>query len=496
MKPVYLTTTLPYVNADPHIGFALEIVHADIFARYNRQKDGGTTQVFFNTGTDEHGQKIFDAAKKAGVDTQTYVDGYAESFRGLKTALGLLDDVHFIRTSSEGHKAAAQAFWRHCMKAGDIYKKKYVTKYCVGCELEKTDSELEHGKCAIHPNMEIQHIDEENYFFRFSKYQQPLLDLYEGKGPHPRPHFVVPDFRFNEIKAFVGRGLEDFSISRLKSKMSWGVDVPDQPAGEPAQVMYVWFDALVSYISTLGWPSDQTNFKHLWTKAGGVIHFAGKDQTRMQAAMWQAMLMSARAGGASELVPSKQVVIHGFITSGGQKMSKSLGNVINPYDIVKGYGTDALRYFLAREVHPFEDSDVTLPRIKESYNANLANGLGNLVSRVMKMAQDNLAAPVTIPEWEDMSAYFAFLEKYEVSKAADLVWAEIAEMDKYIQTNQPFKVVKTDKVAGQKMISDLVVRLYSVARMLGPLMPETTEKIKEAIKANKAPATPLFLRKE
>ena len=263
MKPIYLTTTLPYVNADPHIGFALEIVHADIFARYNRQKDGGATQVFFNTGTDEHGQKIFDAAKKAGLDTQAYVDGYAESFRGLKTALGLLDDVHFIRTSSANHKAAAQAFWRYCMKAGDIYKKKYVTKYCVGCELEKTDSELENGKCTIHPNMEIQHIDEENYFFRFSKYQAALLELYEGKGPNPRPNFVVPDFRFNEIKAFVARGLEDFSISRLKSKMSWGVAVPDQPAGEPEQVMYVWFDALVSYISTLGWPTDQDNFKHL-----------------------------------------------------------------------------------------------------------------------------------------------------------------------------------------------------------------------------------------
>lgn len=501
IAPVYITTTLPYVNSEPHIGFALEIVHADIYARYQKQKGG---EVFFNTGTDEHGQKIFDAAKKAGVDTQKYVDGYAERFRGLKAVLGLSDDLHFIRTSSPEHKAAAQAFWRYCMKAGDIYKKKYQTKYCVGCELEKTDSELENGHCTIHPHMEIQLIDEENYFFRFSKYQKPLLDLYAGQSD-----FVVPDFRFNEIKAFVARGLEDFSISRLKSKMSWGVAVPDQSVGEPEQVMYVWFDALVSYISTLGWPSDQARFKKWWSESGGVIQFAGKDQTRMQAAMWQAMLMSARAGGATELTPSKQIVIHGFINSGGQKMSKSLGNVINPYDVVKEYdtctngnGTDVLRYFLAREVHPFEDSDVTMERFKTAYNANLANGLGNLVSRVMKMAHDNLATAVVISESENiskiagMSAYFTHLEKYEVSKATDYVWAEIAEMDKYIQTNQPFKVVKTDKVVGQKMIADLVVRLYFVAQMLSPLMSETMGKIKQAIKENAVPAGPLFLRKE
>lgn len=493
MKPVYLTTTLPYVNADPHIGFALEIVHADIFARAARMQG---REVFFNTGTDEHGQKIAEAAQKAGLDPQVYVDGYAEKFRGLKEVLGLSSDIHFIRTTDSKHKAAAQEFWRYCVKAGDIYKKKYQTKYCVGCELEKTDSELEGGKCPIHPNMAIQLIDEENYFFRYSKYQQALLDLYEGKGSYPRHDFVVPDFRFNEIKAFVARGLEDFSISRLKSKMSWGIPVPDQQPGEAEQVMYVWFDALVNYISTVGWPNDPTQFQKWWTEAGGVVQFAGKDQVRMQAAMWQAMLMSATAGGAKGLVPSKQIVIHGFITSGGQKMSKSLGNVINPYDIVREYGTDALRYFLAREVHPFEDSDVTLARIKESYNANLANGLGNLTSRIMKMAQDNLDTPVVVSENTIAPDYFLFFQKYEVSKAADSVWAEISEMDKYIQTNQPFKVVKTDKLAGQKMISDLVGRLYVVSCLLAPFMPETSEKIKGAILANKAPVTPLFLRKE
>ncbi len=478
MKPIYLTTTLPYVNADPHIGFALEIVHVDIIARAHRLCGN---DVFFNTGTDEHGLKIYQKAFNLGSAVQDYVDQYAEKFRSLKDILNLSDDLNFIRTTDPHHILAAEAFWRKCLGNGFIYKKKYKTKYCVGCELEKGDSEVENGRCFIHKNLDLIIIEEDNYFFTFSAFQKKLLDLYKKN-----PNFVIPDQRFNEIKAFVERGLEDFSISRLKSKMPWGVPVPD----DADHVMYVWFDALVNYISAIGWPEDEENFKKWWIESGGVIQFCGKDNLRQQAAMWQAMLMSV------DLPPSKQVVIHGFITSGGQKMSKSLGNVINPYDLVKEYGTDALRYFLAREVHPFEDSDVTPARFKEAYNANLANGLGNLVSRVMKMAQDNLDAPVVIPENTIKPEYFAFLEKYEVSKAADYVWAEIAEMDKYIQANQPFKVVKTDKAAGQKMISDLVVRLYSVARMLNPLMPETMEKIKAAVKANKAPTTPLFLRKD
>lgn len=478
MKPVYLTTTLPYVNSDPHIGFALEIVHVDILARMYKLQG---RDVFFNTGTDEHGLKIYQKALSLGSDTKKYVNEYAEKFQGLKGLLGLSDYLHFIRTTDPHHMKAAQEFWKRCSTNGFIYKKKYATRYCVGCELEKTDSELENGRCFIHPNLELVTIEEDNYFFKCSAFQKQLLNLYEKK-----PDFVVPSQRMNEIKAFVGRGLEDFSISRLKSKMPWGIPVPD----DENQVMYVWFDALVNYISAVGWPDDAAMFDRWWIQTGGVTQFCGKDNLRQQAAMWQSMLMSV------DLPPSKQIVIHGFITSGGQKMSKSIGNVISPYDIVREYGTDALRYFLAREVHPFEDSDVTLARIKESYNANLANGLGNLVSRVMKMAQDNLDAPVAIPENTLTPEYFAFFEKFEVSKAADYVWAEIAEMDKFIQANQPFKVVKTDKAAGQKMIADLVVRLYSVARMLNPLMPETVLKIKEAVKTNKAPTTPLFLRKE
>jgi len=330
-RGVYITTTLPYVNSDPHIGFALEIVHADIFARYNRLIGN---EVFFNTGTDEHGQKVYNKAIEEGKDPQKYVDEYATKFGNLKKALNLSYNS-FIRTTDKSHTKAAQEFWSRCKKNGDIYKKLYKVKYCVGCELEKTDSELKNGKCLLHPNIELEIREEENYFFKFSNYQDKLLKLYGDN-----PEFVIPSFRFNEIKAFVERGLKDFSISRLKNKMPWGIPVP----GDDKHVMYVWFDALVNYISAIGWPDKK--YKKWWP----VIQFAGKDNLRQQSAMWQAMLMSAGEK------PSKQIIIHGFITSDGKKMSKSIGNVVNPFKLVDEYkefgeyGTDAVRYYLARHV--------------------------------------------------------------------------------------------------------------------------------------------------
>ena len=338
------------------------------------------------------------------------------------------------------------------------------------------------GKCPIHPDRELEIVDEENYFFAFSKFQKQLLEFYEKN-----PNFVVPDFRYNEVKNFVKNGLQDFSISRLKSKMPWGISVP----GDENHVVYVWFDALTNYISTLGWGTDdESDFKKYWEN-GTPTQYCGKDNTRFQAIMWQAMLMAA------EIPNTFQIVVNGHITAdGGVKMSKSLGNVVDPKEISAEYGVDALRYFLLREVSSFEDSPFSLMRFKEAYNANLANGLGNLVSRVMKMAENNLEGPVAIPEWEDMSKYFAFLEQFEITKACDFIWNEISAMDRFIQENQPFKVVKTEKEKGQKMISELVVRLYSVARMLNPILPETSAKIKKLVKENKSPESPLFLRKD
>lgn len=468
---VSLTTTLPYVNSDPHVGFALEIVQADAYARYRRKCDD---EVFFNTGTDEHGVKIYRKALEVGKDPQAYVDEYAARFGLLKEKLDLSYDA-FIRTTDPHHKAAAQEFWKRCEANGDIYKKAYKVKYCVGCELEKTDSELTDGKCPVHPNLDLEHIDEENYYFRFSAYQTKLLAFYKV-----RSDFVVPDYRFNEIKAFVERGLEDFSISRLKEKMPWGVPVP----GDPDHVMYVWFDALVNYISTLGWPASAeatadkpATFYEWWPS----IQFAGKDNLRQQSAMWQAMLMSAG------VEPSKQIVIHGFITSGGQKMSKSLGNVVNPIAIVDAFGTDALRYFLLRHVHPFEDSDFTMERFHESYTANLVNGLGNLVSRVMKLAETHLTDPVEVTTPALPTGFTDALDAYQFNIAMDYVWKCVGDVDERMTAEAPFKVVKAYPEEGKRIIAEMVQEIYTIGTLLEPLLPATSSLILETVRTNKKP---------
>ncbi len=475
-KPFYITTTLPYVNAEPHVGHALEFIRADVIARAKKLQG---FDVFFNTGTDEHGTKIERNASARGIPVQEFVDKSSDTFKSLLPLLGIDPAAHFIRTTDPHHVKCAQEFWKICDKAGYIYKKNYTTKYCVGCELEKTDSELVEGKCSIHPSLQIEEIQEENYFFKFSAFQKPLLALYKKN-----PKFVVPDFRFNEIKAFVERGLTDFSISRLKSKMSWGVPVP----GDEEQVMYVWFDALTSYISTLGWPDDEENFDKWWNKSGGVVQYCGKDNLRQQSAIWQAMLMAAG------LSPSKQIVINGFITGeGGVKMSKTLGNTIDPLAVVNEYGTDALRYFVLREIHPFEDSPFTMEKFKEAYNAHLANGLGNLVSRVLKMAETNGIKLDKAPE-VNISKYDVFYDNYEINKVCDDIWARITAADKYIQEHQPFKTIKVDKAKGEHEIAHLLEEVAHIGILLEPILPATSAKIAQAIVENKI-GEPLFMRK-
>ncbi len=466
----YFTTTLPYVNAEPHLGFAAELVHADIIARAALARG---EEVFLNTGTDEHGLKVFRNAESAGEAAQAYVDRLASRFRELLPALGIWEGAHFVRTTDAHHVAAAQEFWRRCAAAGDIYKKQYQVKYCVGCELEKTDSELVDDHCPLHPNLELEIIDEENYFFRFSKYQTALQELYSKQSD-----FVVPEHRYNEIKAFVDRGLEDFSISRLAKKMPWGVPVP----GDPEHVMYVWFDALVNYVSAIGWPENKA-----WEKWWPVTQFAGKDNLRQQAAMWQAMLLSAG------LKPSRQIVIRGFVAGeGGQKMSKSLGNVINPFDLVAEYGTDAVRYFIARHLNPFEDTPVTLERIREAYNSGLANGLGNLVSRIMKMASTHkiiFSAPA-LPRVD-----YDWLGSYNIAAEMERIWSRVSLLDGKIQSERPFELIKTDPAKAKVVILSLLEALSEIADSLTAFMPATGQTIKDLIRDNRMPDQPLFVRK-
>lgn len=472
-KAKYLTTTLPYVNADPHVGFGLEMVQADALARYWRLMG---YDVFFNTGTDEYGQKIFRAAQKAGQDVQEYVDYYAGQFGKLKESLNLSYDA-FIRTTNEEHKKAAQEMWRRCDAKGDIDKKTYKGLYCVGCEAFLKESELVEGKCPLHPNREPEIVEEENYFFKLSNYQDKILEYLAN------PTSIVPDWRREEAIAFVKNGLEDFSISRKKERLPWGVPVPD----DDEQVMYVWFDALTNYISTLGWPGDKEgNFKKFW-EDGQTLQLAGKDQVRFQSIMWQGMLMSA------DIKPTDTVLYHGFINSGGQKMSKSLGNVISPYELVEKYGVDGARYILLRHVHPTDDTDLTWERMDEWYNANLANGLGNLVARVMKMAEDHLEGPVDISDVREMPDVQNRITTFEFNKALDSLFFHVSDLDELIQEQKPFEVVKTSKVRAQKQLTYLVKELERIAQNLTPFMPETAKKIQEAVKANKKPDT-LFAR--
>ncbi len=470
----YLTTTLPYVNASPHVGHALEFVQADALARVWRLQGDN---VFFSMGTDEHGQKIWEAAEKAGMDVHDYVDQYSGEMQKLKEALSLSNNA-FIRTTEPRHYAAAQEMWRRCDAAGDIYKKEYTGLYCVGCEAYKTEKELsEDGHCLIHPNILVQEITEENYFFRLSKYQNALVEYLSDENR------TMPDWRRLEALNFVQSGLEDFSISREKARLSWGIPVP----GDDEQVMYVWFDALTNYISTLGWPEDADgNFEEFWNK-GETLQVAGKDKVRFQSVMWQAILMSAK------IKQTDRILYHGFINSGGQKMSKSLGNVISPYELVEKYGTAATRYVFLRHAHPTDDADMTWEKFDEWYTANLVNGIGNLVARVMKLAGDHFDAPVVLEtgDTEIEKEFITRITEFRFNEAADYIFDMIAECDSVMTERAPFKKVKSEdegiREEGKVDIALLVRHLAKIATQLAPFMPQTSEIILDAVRTNMKP---------
>lgn len=471
-KPFYITTAIAYANGAPHIGHAFEFAMADTIARYEKQMH----DVYFVTGMDEHGQKIEEKAKAAGIEIQEFVDGYAKRFQELDHELGVEYDF-FVRTSDkEKHYKGAQMLWNTLMEKGDLEKRTYRALYCVGCEEFKTEKDLnEKGECPIHlKKPEI--VEEENWFFKLSKYEKEIREKIQNDDLQ-----IYPQTRKNEILALIERGLEDVSFSRPKTKVSWGIPVP----GDDTQVMYVWCDALSNYITALGYGTDTFN-QGLWENT---THVIGKDILRFHAAIWPGMLLSAG------LALPKRVLVHGHITSGGQKMSKSIGNVIDPHEIIEMFkpacgelAGEAARFVLLHEVPSFEDGDLTIDSIKTAYTAYLANGIGNLTSRVMKMATTN---GVTLGQ-SKMTVYME--DTHDMNKMLHSSMDRMRALDEYIATNEPFKVVKVDEVKGKEMIAECLLELDLLVRNLAPFMPKTSATILGCLHSNTMPEKPLFAR--
>ena len=466
----FVSTAIPYVNAKPHIGHALEYVQADAYVRALRLVG---EDVFFLTGTDDNALKNVQAAEVAGQPVEEYVAENAKHFIELDKRLDVAYD-DFIRTSSDPrHHAGVEKLWR-ATNPNDIYKKSYRGFYCVGCEEFKTEKDLVNGECLEHPGKQLEEVEEENYFFRLSAYQEQLYKLIETDTLK-----IVPESRKNEMLSFIRGRLEDFSVSRsAKRAKGWGMPVP----GDPDQYLYVWYDALANYITALGYADNSDIYQKYWVSSEQKVHIIGKGINRFHSLYWPAMLMSAGVQ-----LPTT-IFVHGYITSGGQKMSKSVGNVIDPNKLLDRYGTDAVRYFLLRHGHPTEDFDFTDERCYEWYIADLTNGLGNLVARVMKLAETHLSKPIQEMELLPFSQeYWDMLNAFEFNRAMDWIWERIQRLDERITREEPFKLVKENPERGCALIAEMVTELYQIGRFLNPFMPTTSEIIKNAVLENKKP---------
>lgn len=472
-KKFYLTTPIFYPNAKLHLGHAYTTTVSDILVRYHKLKGEET---YFLTGSDENTQKVVLAARKEGQDPSVFLDNIVENFKSLLVRLSISYN-QFIRTSDTNvHWPGAQELWRRLDATGDIYKKEYEGLYCVGHEAFITEKDLVEGKCPDH-GLAPEFIKEKNYFFKLSKYTSAIKEKIESGQLQ-----IIPSSRKNEILSLLSEGLEDISFSRPKKEGSVGIPVPS----DTSQVMYVWCDALSNYVTALGFGRDDELYRKFWPAD---VHVIGKDILRFHAAIWPAMLLSAN------LPLPKSLLVHGFITSGGKKMSKTLGNVIDPEELLKEYGTDAVRYYLARHISPFEDGDITREHFKESYNADLANGLGNLVGRILTLAQTHLVKPVEVAFVPYPHEFTEALDAFEINRAAEYVAGRIQALDKKITEEAPFRLIKTDPEKGRELIAACVRELAAIDLLIEPFMPDTSKKIIDAIMSNKKPDT-LFVRKD
>lgn len=472
MGKFYVTTPIYYASGEPHIGHAYTTVLCDFFARFKRMTGH---DVFFLTGMDEHGSKIYRVAKEKKMEPQKFVDDIAEVYKNLFKALNITND-DFVRTTEERHKVAVAAFWKRCAERGDIYKKKYTGLYCVGCEAFKKAKDLHQGLCPDH-NQKPEELSEENYFFKLNRYQRALEKLFSST-------FVVPKDRAREMEAILKEGLEDVSISRHRDALPWGIPVPE----DESQIIYVWFDALINYLTAVGFggekKSDSEKFKYFWPAD---VHIVGKEINRFHSLLWPAMLMSAGID-----LP-KTILVHGWITVNGQKMSKTVGNVIDPFDLVKKYGVEAVRYYMGRELPAQRDGDFSYARFEERYNADLAHGLGNLFFRILTMAEKYKEAVEKYGVFSDgkglelshienyWKRYLEHFENYECSAALDAVWEFISFLDKMINNEKPWELAKSSDIKDAERLAGLLnfflESCYRISWMIYPFLPETSDKM-------------------
>jgi len=448
-KKFYLTSAIPYVNSFPHVGHALEFVQTDAIARYHRLIGDDVRTL---CGGDENALKNVQAAEKAGATAQEFVDKNNNLFEELTIKLNARYDVWQKGSDQIHHFPSSQKLWELCAQNDDIYQKSYEGLYCVGCEIFYEPGELnDHGECFEHPGKPLQKVKEMNWFFRLSKYEKQIKEKIQ-RGQL----CIVPEKRKNEIIAFLERGLNDISISRSNERAkNWGVPVP----GDPTQRIYVWFDALNIYQSGIGFGWDETTYEKWWPAD---VHVIGKGITRFHAVYWPAFLLSAG------LELPKKIFVHEYFTVNGQKMSKTLGNVIDPMMLIEKYGVDPLRYYFLAKFSPFNDGDFSEEEFKKTYNADLANGLGNLVSRVAKLAEGQ-SYRVSRIAYHDQA-----LEEYRFNDALAAVWEGVKAADKYLDENEPWKLTGNSlKNVLEKSISQIV----EIATLLQPFLPDTAENI-------------------
>lgn len=490
MKKFYITSAIPYVNAKPHIGHALEFVQTDVIARYNRLIGNDVLKL---CGGDENAIKNVQAAEKAGLPIQKFIDDNNDLFLDLTKKINASYDIWQKGSNQSHHFVSSQKLWKLCIEninpetgEPDIYKKSYTGLYCIGCELFYGKDELnENDECFEHPGKKLEEITEENYFFRLSRYQNQILDLIKTNKLE-----IIPNKRKNEILAFIEKGLQDISISRsnLRAK-GWGVPVP----GDNSQKIYVWFDALNIYQSGIGFGWDEDLYNKWWPAD---MHVIGKGIIRFHAVYWPAFLISAK------LLTPKKLFVHEYFTVNGQKMSKTLGNVVDPLEMIEKYSTDGLRLYFLKHFSPFQDGDFSEKKLKEAYNADLANGLGNLVARVAKLCEKNDIEGIKdySKNHEDLKnrletvGYSVHWKNFEFNLILDLLWREIKDLDIKINQEEPWKK-SNEELIKTGSLNTYSKTLLSISQELKPFLPEISEKIEKQFTTEKIKSQPpLFPR--